>query len=276
MEYSEHFPSPRLRPFVDRYWSMSNQCSDDNILGETAIVDPGIEVFFSLGDGYTRYDADDPQPIPLRVTGSHIVGFRIRPIRIEQIGTARIFAIRFRPEGLASLMRCRASELTHAVIDARKLLGVECGSIEDRLFDAKNNEDRVRIVQHALWALAKSVEYESARHEGDADARVVAAVREGAGRRTVGDIADGLGIGFKRIERVFARSVGVPPKLYSRIVRFHDVGARFLAGEDAPWLDADYSDQSHFIRDFRQFTGQSPEQFRRASGRIGGWLLRGP
>lgn len=78
---------------------------------------------------------------------------------------------------------------------------------------------------------------------------------------TVGELAEAVGLGKRQFERVFATQVGMPPKEFSRIVRF----------QRALWLMQNglhdgaqtayacgYSDQSHFIREFKVFSGYTP------------------
>jgi len=55
--------------------------------------------------------------------------------------------------------------------------------------------------------------------------------------------------------------VGLGPKLLCRILRFQQV-FRAVERADKNWAriaaDCGYHDQSHLIRDFRQFAGQTP------------------
>ena len=67
----------------------------------------------------------------------------------------------------------------------------------------------------------------------------------------------------KQFGRIFSNYVGMMPKEYSRIVRFQKslwllqnhhrdyAGIAYACG---------YSDQSHFIRDFRHFCGLTPRE----------------
>jgi AraC-like DNA-binding protein len=58
---------------------------------------------------------------------------------------------------------------------------------------------------------------------------------------------------------------GLAPETAARLVRFEQVWRRLDDGGPAHWdriaADVGYADQSHLIRDFREFTGGSPAEF---------------
>jgi AraC-like DNA-binding protein len=64
---------------------------------------------------------------------------------------------------------------------------------------------------------------------------------------------------------LFRRAVGLSPKLHCRVVRFRKA-LRDASDRTASWawiaLDAGYSDQAHFNRDFLEFTGVTPTTYR--------------
>jgi AraC-like DNA-binding protein len=68
---------------------------------------------------------------------------------------------------------------------------------------------------------------------------------------------------------LFRRAVGLTPKLYCRILRFQQALRQTAADPLASWVDlaigAGYSDQPHFTREFREFAGLTPEQYRKVS-----------
>ena len=65
----------------------------------------------------------------------------------------------------------------------------------------------------------------------------------------------------------FRREVGLPPKTLARILRFHRARGLIVAPGGADFAEvADlcgYYDQAHLIRDFREFAGCTPAEFRR-------------
>lgn len=79
------------------------------------------------------------------------------------------------------------------------------------------------------------------------------------------------GYSHRQFIRLFSQAVGLPPKLYGRVQRFQKALGLMQTGPggEAPALalvaiDAGYSDQPHFQREFREFSGMTPEQYRLA------------
>lgn len=71
----------------------------------------------------------------------------------------------------------------------------------------------------------------------------------------------------KHLITEFKRYLGVTPKYYHRILRFNDVLRHVQTEGGASWAavahHCGYSDQSHFIRDFRHFSGFNPTEYLR-------------
>ncbi|MEI9813493.1 MAG: helix-turn-helix domain-containing protein [Acidobacteriota bacterium] len=92
-----------------------------------------------------------------------------------------------------------------------------------------------------------------------------AAIVARGGQVELGGFAVTAGISIRQWERRFLDTVGLPPKTFSRIQRFQRV-LRESAGQ-AGWADAalrcGYYDQAHLIRDFRDFTGDTPTHLTR-------------
>jgi AraC-like DNA-binding protein len=83
----------------------------------------------------------------------------------------------------------------------------------------------------------------------------------------VDDLVDRFDISKARVQRLFARNVGVGPKWVIQRYRLHEALAR-LDGTDVVdhatlALDLGYFDQAHFIRDFKAVVGCPPRAFAR-------------
>ena len=82
---------------------------------------------------------------------------------------------------------------------------------------------------------------------------------------TVREAAKYLGLSQRRFIQVFKGEVGLTPKLFSRIQRFQQTRTFIQQNPFPDWttiaLDLGYFDQSHFIREFVEFSGLSPTDY---------------
>jgi AraC-like DNA-binding protein len=79
---------------------------------------------------------------------------------------------------------------------------------------------------------------------------------------SINSLATAAGVSRQQLTRVFRERVGVSPKLYCRLARFHSALAYARASDSIDWArvasDVGYADQSHMIAEFRQFSSLTP------------------
>ena len=84
---------------------------------------------------------------------------------------------------------------------------------------------------------------------------------------SVRDVAREVGMCQRRFSQVFGAQVGLPPKLFSRILRFERARALTDQIKRLNWAQlastCGYFDQSHMINDFQEFSGFSPTEYLR-------------
>jgi methylphosphotriester-DNA--protein-cysteine methyltransferase len=84
-------------------------------------------------------------------------------------------------------------------------------------------------------------------------------------RLNIRNLAARIGLSQRQLLRHFEERVGLAPKTLARVFRFQKVVKRLDKERRVHWadiaVDAGYYDQSHFVRDFRQFTGLNPSQY---------------
>ena len=81
----------------------------------------------------------------------------------------------------------------------------------------------------------------------------------------VREVAKTVGLSQRRFIQVFKEEVGMTPKLFTRIQRFQQTRTLIQQNPLPDWttlaLDFGYFDQSHFIREFLEFSGLSPTDY---------------
>lgn len=79
------------------------------------------------------------------------------------------------------------------------------------------------------------------------------------------DLEEQFHLSSRWLEKQFLEQVGMSPKDFARVTRFNALIAEVKSTPSVSWSDMidkfGYYDQSHLIRDFHYFTGQSPTEF---------------
>jgi transcriptional regulator GlxA family with amidase domain len=79
------------------------------------------------------------------------------------------------------------------------------------------------------------------------------------------ELASEVNMSKRNFERRFLENVGLTPVFFNRIVRFQKAIKLINQQNKLSFTELAYStgyyDQSHFIRDFKQFYGQPPKEF---------------
>lgn len=86
-----------------------------------------------------------------------------------------------------------------------------------------------------------------------------------AGQVKVEEMAERLKVQRRQLERKFSSAVGLSPKQLSKIIRLQAALKQLHQNTALSLTELAYQngyfDQSHFIKDFKNFTGMSPKKF---------------
>ena len=253
MLYREFRPSERLSPDIECFWLLEGYEASASDRPERLLPDGCIELIVNLGDRF-RERLDDGSEVvqPVRF----VAGQMTRPVHVMPTGSVRLFGVRFTPGGTVPFIDGPPAELTNQIVALDALAWRLERELAERL-DPTYASDL--LVDAAEGVLARRLERSKDRR-GPIRAAVQRMLRS-SGRASIDRIADDLGISGRQLERRFVSEVGLGPKLFCRILRFQTVFQAVEQG-DSRWVDVaagcGYYDQSHLIRDFRQFGGDTP------------------
>lgn len=84
----------------------------------------------------------------------------------------------------------------------------------------------------------------------------------------VDDVVNHFKLNKRAVQRLFRQYVGVSPKWVIKRYRLHEVAERLAGGEVVDWpmivVELGYSDQAHFIKDFKTIVGRTPAEYARS------------
>jgi AraC-like DNA-binding protein len=251
-------PKPPLSQFVDCFWLYEGY--DAQPRTERILPTGTLELAINLRQNETRfYDAERPE-ICTRLSGALVSGASGRGFAPDTPGDAFIIGVHFKPGGAFPFLGLPASDLADTHVDLGTLWGASARRLRERLCEARASAERFQLLQEALLSrLCHSLEQHYA----------VSAALEMFGKNQAGprvrETAKYLGLSQRRFIQVFKAEVGITPKLFSRIQRFQRTRTFIQNNPSINWadlaVDLGYFDQSHFIREFLEFSGLSPTDY---------------
>jgi AraC-like DNA-binding protein len=255
-------PGPRLSPFVKILWALDQTASSRPVAAYRERVLPTGEMHlaFRLSNHPLRLldDIDDPiaHPVGHMVVGGARASYYVR----ELSEPVRSVGAQLHPGAGELLFGVPADELAGRHIPLEDVWGPSAVEARERLIEAGAPERQLDVLQALLAARLPTVR------------GLHPAVAHALGRFTttanVRQVVKESGYSHRRFIQLFRRTLGLPPKLYCRILRFQEALERGST-QAASWvnvaLDAGYSDQAHFNREFREFAGVTPGEYREIS-----------
>ena len=257
-------PIPPLRPFVEAIWSLDERAvSGDAVRREHVLPTGRMHLVVRLGDDPLRlFQHDDDragQVVATALVGGARASYYVREVSrpLCSVGATLL------PGAAFALFGARADELAARHTPLEDLWSArEVDVLRDRLATARSHAERLDVFETTLAARLPRIH---GLHP--AVAHVLHDLRA---FRPVHEAVQRSGYSHRALIGLFAGAVGLTPKRYARVRRFH--GALRRAVPDASWADiaADlgYSDQAHFVREFREFAGVTPSGYRRAVPRF--------
>lgn len=243
-------PVSCLAPFVKSFVVVeSSETLVSRLLPDTSVV-----AAIRLNGAVQIESFDGNSALPLFSLSGLRKSFRL----VEYGKNSANILVQFREGGAAAFFRLPIHELfeTNVALD-EFFRPSELMRLEEQLGTAGSIEKKVGIVQQFF---IERIRYQKADL---LVAKSVEKITAANGVLDVKDLSDSLYISRDAFEKRFRKAVGTAPKQFADIVRMKAlIGRAHLTDSllDSA-LSAGFFDQSHFIRNFKRFTGLTPKDF---------------
>ncbi|WP_300301811.1 AraC family transcriptional regulator [uncultured Muribaculum sp.] len=181
------------------------------------------------------------------------------PAHITSGGDTEMIVAVFYPHTIGMFIGTPPSAFYNSEISGFDIGNKSLNELASRIFDCENTTQSIEIIER--WLLAKLKYRHDTLNLKRMGAAVSSLMRNPALQAK--ELADSVYLSSKQFGRIFNTYVGMMPKEYARIARFQK-SMWLLQNHCQDYADiaycCGYSDQSHFIRDFRQFSGTTPSQ----------------
>jgi len=252
-----------LKNYISLVW----QCSGSPAYKNEIILPSGtVEIIFNFSQNlFTALIGSDS----LSVKKSFINGFNTKPIFLTVPGYHSFFGVRFQPFVIRHLFRFNAGEFANRTIDLT-LIDPFFNTLWHQLYEANDFEKRVLIFR--AWLLKKTSGTISSANAIDLFLK-----NEPEKKHSVDSLSKTLYCSPRQLSRKFYQLTGMNTL---HILTYKNY-LKSLALMENPKLSlteicyrSHFSDQSHFIKVFKDFAGITPGEYKKQKSFLKGHIFQ--
>lgn len=266
-------PRDELRAYIDKMWVFHNNgrlpADDMKVIVPNGMVKIVIPVSNGLLGKYENWNHLSKE------SSITLIGIADIPaiVDVQFDAPHTNIGIEFSPIGAYRIFKLRHSELKNKIFALEDVLGQSARVINEQIANTESIKQKIAIIQSYLVTLVSKSEPDLIL---DYCLQQIARTN---GLVTVAELQKKTGYTSRWLGDKFAEKVGLSPKNLSCIVRFMQF---YKATAQNPTIDFfkgdiyDYFyDQSHFIKEFKRFTGSSPYKFTKNDNEFGQIFYKG-
>lgn len=250
MQFRRIQPKEELHHWIECFWIAQND--DPSPVVQKIIPDGFPEIIFHFGDPYLINLQGNWEQQSKNLLAGQIT----RYFHLKNTGRSHMMGIKLKPPALSQLFNLSMDSLTDSVVELTSRLA-SLNTLTERIHKASSNEIRIELIRDEFIKIAK------AEGHGPID-KVIEVLFSKQGNASVASLSEIACVSDRQLERLFKKRIGLSPKFYARIIRFSYI---FQKAQDRKlsWselgLETGFYDQSHFIRNFKAFTGEDPSKY---------------
>lgn len=257
VNYEEFLPSEALQPFIKCYYIFE---PDEGALFEDNAYATGcIEMMFNLGTGSWQINNGDGF---ITTPSIELWGQIIQPLAFRSIGKNSMFGVRFYPHAASVFLNEDVSLFNNRISDLADVAGKHVKEIYSKLQETISVQQRIGYLD--VFFLQRLSLFKKRMEKTLLVNSVMNEFKQHDFFDNIETVASRHGITSRYLQKLFVQHTGLTPKLYSKIHRFQNslqlVAAQKLSLTSIAY-ECGYFDQSHFIREFKSFTGRTPSAF---------------
>lgn len=258
MTHYQHIPSVPLDQYITHFTYYKGYKPQHSI--DRYLPNGNVEIIIDLTD-IPKYIYDNDKLTTIQTCREiWVSGMRETFITIPSGLDAEMFIIEFRKGQAYSFIGRPLTEITGQVVGGDLALPQVFRELREQLLAQRSPAAMFLVAERILFG-----------HFGDKLSInpfvhfAVSRILVSPSSLTIKDLADRTGYSSKHFIRIFTEHVGLNPKSFLRIIRFQkaiqDIETKGALHWASLALDCGYYDQSHFIADFRNFSGFTPLEY---------------
>ena len=204
-------------------------------------------------------------PKKKKLTELFLYGQTLNPVALDVQGPYRFIVVQLYPFASKYLLNIDPKTLNDDCSDLLQIQQVDTQSYHQKLLATNNIEIQIRILSDLIRDLIKA----HAVPQNDVIQQAISIIIKHKGQIKIQEVLKLIYLTERTFERNFRAQIGLSPKQFARIIQFQfslsQLNTSNLPKLTQIGLDSGFSDQSHFIRTFKKYTGQTPSFYLRTS-----------
>jgi AraC-like DNA-binding protein len=250
-------PTGFLKDFV-RYYCFMESASLEADMMERVIPVDHVQLMFHYRNPFVVHQTGQTTS---KQPHSIISGLSDTFSDVSTHGETGVAFICFYPAGACQFFDFPLSEIANQSLDMSDVLGSEIRHLEERLYETESIREKVSIIEHFLINRYSPIP----SHDHLLIQKGIDRIKDCKGQIHVASLSHSLSISPKTLERKFSQYLGKTTKQVIKLMRFQAVLHDFGRHKNCLLTDMAYNngyfDQSHFIHDFKSFSGYTPKEF---------------
>jgi len=253
-KYQEFIPHSSLQDAVKRFWILEKEYGAEDGIEEVS-PDACVELILNCGNPYSVISGSAKRELP----NVCLVGLLNKPLRLKAEGLVKIVAVRFFAWGALNFLKNAVgrTDVTRVDLDPTWQQVIRRARV---LVQGDNYQKAVEEIEDFLIGLRLNILFDP--QQVRTAAKLLYHTR---GQFRVAELADCCHLSVRQLQRQFEQTTGVSPKALARAIRFESIRERLMFNPDANLTDLayefGYTDQAHFIKDFKALTDKTPGEF---------------
>lgn len=250
-------PDGFIKNFIKQYCFMESASDEADII-ERVIPTENVQLMFHYKNPFVVYNSDNSI---IKQPHSIISGLSGSFSDVSTNGETGVVFISFNPSGACHFFDFPLCEIENLSLDMSDVLGYEMLQVEERLFYAKSITEKISIIENFLikrYSPIPSYDYLLIK-------KGIEIIKFHKGQINASALSDGLSITSKTLERKFSQYLGKTTKQFIKLIHFQEVLLDFSTRKSLSLTEIAYNngyfDQSHFIHDFKTYSGYTPKEF---------------
>ncbi len=256
MVFETHTLASPLNEFIESIFHYKGFMPDHSI--ERVVPTGHLYILFEL-DGIERHTYDNESLTPNGTFSKvWISGIHKNYLSISAPQNSEMLVIQFKPTGAYPFLHIPIHTLNNLVINAEKILGNEILDLHNSLLQNSSSNDKFKVVENWL----------NLRHEKKYPDKELLAIFGEISIHGINEYQKIISLYSKTQKHLinqFKKYFGLTPKNFQRIFRFNEILQQIQGKHTIEWSQIAYScgyaDQSHFIKEFKEFSGFNPQEF---------------